>query len=150
MDGKTTETLTNILKSTRPEHMGEFLREHGREMRHGDLVAHMNACLTVKGIKKRELFIQIGVSEGYGYKLLSGEKAMPNADTLLRFCIGMGMGLDDTQKALELAGFARLYAREKRDAVLINALATGECDVYAVNERLEGMGLAQLKECTRE
>ena len=54
-------------------------------------------------------------------------------DKLIRFAIGAGLDLDETQTLLKHAKYAPLYARNKRDGVIIYAInnkkSSVDCDI---------------------
>ena len=70
------------------------------------------------GISKAELARRAEISEVYLHQVLSGRRT-PSRDRLLCICIGMGAELEVIQRLLKQSGFAELYPRIKRDAVMI-------------------------------
>ena len=124
---KTTNTLTNILKKTKPEHLDTYFKNNAEEVLEQDnpFAAYMRSTVREKGLRFQEVFLRADVSEGYGYKLISGEKHTRQRDTILKLCLGAGFTLDETQRALKIYGMSPLYARFPRDAVLISAISSG-------------------------
>ena len=80
----------------------------------------------------------------YGYKLLNCETHTTDRDKLLRLFIAMNMTLKETQTALSLYDMPRLYAKKKRDAMLIIAFNKGMSSVDAVNKYLKEKGEEEL------
>ena len=59
----------------------------------------------------------------------------------------MKCSLFETQHLLNLYGMQPLYARKKRDAILMIAVNEGQGSIYLVNELLEQYGEEQLYSC---
>lgn len=55
-------------------------------------------------------------------QVFSGRRT-PSRDRLLCLCIGLGASTEETQSLLQQAHHAPLYARDKRDAVLLFGLS---------------------------
>ena len=145
---KTTNTLTNILKKTKPEHLDTYFKNNAEEVLEQDnpFAAYMRSNVREKGLRFQVVFLRADVSEGYGYKLISGEKHTRQRDTILKLCLGAGFTLDETQRALKIYGMSPLYARFPRDAVLISAISSGTREPAEINRLLEQNGQPQLRE----
>lgn len=65
-----------------------------------------------------------GMSEVYLYQVLSGRRN-PSRDRLLCICFGMGITEEETQRLLKSAGYAPLYPRLRRDAIILHGIAHG-------------------------
>ena len=145
---KTTNTLTNILKKTKPEHLDTYFKNNAEEVleQENPFAAYMRSTVREKGLRFQEVFLRADVSEGYGYKLISGEKHTRQRDTILKLCLGAGFTLDETQRALKIYGMSPLYARFPRDAVLISAISSGTREPAEINRLLEQNGQPQLRE----
>ena len=74
------------------------------------------------------------IQRTYAYQILNGSKN-PGREKVLALCISAGMNLDETQRALTLAGLGKLYPRRKEDSVIIFALERG-LNVLQTNELL--------------
>lgn len=146
MADKNTGMLTELLKNATLEKFDAYLADNKRELvqAHG-FDSYVSNCIAQKKLKKKEVFLAAGVSEGYGYKLLTGEKKPPYRDIVLRLCIGAEMTLEETQQALRLCGMAVLYPRVSRDALLMMLLAHGPYDVGQVDEILRANGFDALQ-----
>ena len=86
------------------------------------------------------------IPDGYGYKLIAEEKHTRQRDVILRLCFGAGFTVEETQRALKLAGLSPLYPRIERDAVLMVALNQGICKISDVNRLLEEHKMDGLRE----
>ena len=89
-----------------------------------------------------QLFFAAGIEKSLGYKILAGRRK-PGRDILLRLAFVLGMGLEDAQRLLALGERGALYARNRRDMVLIHALTHG-MSLDQVQETLTRMGEASL------
>ena len=96
----------------------------------GELLYRM---MDKKHIKPQELISQSGIERSYFYHILSGKK-VPSRNILLRLCLCLQASLKDTNQLLKHGGQAVLYARNRRDALLI----------FAVNHSLGMAGTNEL------
>ncbi len=144
---KTTGTLNRILNSTKPEEIEGYLDANSEEMIDGGhpFSRYMKACIRNKGLTQQEVFIRADFSESYGYKILSEEKHTRQRDTILRLCIGAGMDLEETQRALKIYGMSPLYARVPRDALIMTILNGKSTDIAGVSEVLTSHGFDSLR-----
>ncbi len=91
-------------------------------------------------ISKAELARRAGMSKVYLHQIFAGRRN-PSRDRLLCLCIGMGSGLEETQELLKRAGYAQLYPRIKRDAIICHGVlhkkSLGEINdsLFAENEK---------------
>lgn len=74
------------------------------------------------------------IQRTYAYQILNGSKN-PGREKVLALCISAGMNLEETQRALTLAGLGKLYPRRKEDSIIIFALERG-LNVLQTNELL--------------
>ena len=73
------------------------------------------------GLSKAELARRAGMSEVYLHQVFSGRRR-PSRDRLLCLCIGMGASLDEIQRLLKQVGYAPIYPRLKRDAIISHGI----------------------------
>ena len=140
---ESTGYLMNVLKNAEKEDIDEFSRKYLKEQC-GGFPAYMESIIKRKKLKRQDIFQKADMPQKYGYKLLSGETHTTDRDKLLRIFIAMNMTLKETQRALSLYGMPRLYAKKKRDAMLIIAFNKGMSSVDDVNEYLKEKGEAEL------
>ena len=136
---KTTNTLTEILKKTHPEKIGEYFDSNAEDILTQDnpFAAYMRERIRTRRMKLQDVFLRADISEGYGYKLISGEKHTRQRDIVLKLCLGAAFTLEETQRALKIYGMSPLYARFPRDAVLISAISSGKNEIAQLNRLLE-------------
>ena len=75
-----------------------------------------------KAVSKAALARKSGMSEVYLHQVFSGRRN-PSRDRLICLCIGLKATLEETQELLRQAGYAQLYPRVRRDAIILHAIA---------------------------
>ncbi|MDO5133123.1 MAG: hypothetical protein Q4D81_09090 [Eubacteriales bacterium] len=144
---KTTNSLTNILRHTRPSRIENYLKQNAEEILPNEkpFAQYMRGLFREKNVLQQDVFLRADISEGYGYKLIAEEKRTRRRDTILRLCLGARFSLEETQRALKIYGMSPLYARFSRDAVLISAISSGIYEIADVNALLTKHGQAPLR-----
>ena len=138
MKENSTDNLNTELMSPSP--LDTYLKEHSDEFLNMDIAQLLNEFYRSKSISKAELARRAGISEVYLHQVFSGRRR-PSRDRLLCICIGMGIGLPEAQRLLKQAGYAELYPKFRRDAILIYGIvhhaALDEINdkLYTENER---------------
>lgn len=87
-----------------------------------------------RSLSKASLARQAGMSEVYLHQVFSGRRN-PSRDRLLCLCVGMSATLEETQDLLKQAGYAQLYPKNKRDAIISFGLFHG-MELTAINDKL--------------
>lgn len=136
----------NVLKSAKPSDIAEFLDENPEDEK--AFSSYMREMFKKKGIRQQEVFTRMGISYGYGYKLISGEKKTRQRDLIIELCLCSGFTLDEAQKALKLYGMAALYPKKPRDTVLIIAFNQEIYDIIETDKLLKDHGMDELYKCT--
>lgn len=77
-----------------------------------------------RGTRRVELIEALGVERVYGYQLLNGTRRMTR-EQLIRTALFLRMDERETQRLLRLGGAPCLYARDRRDARVLFAIAKG-------------------------
>lgn len=70
----------------------------------------------------------------YLYQIFSGERT-PSRDRTICICYGLSATLEETQDLLKRSGFAELYVKNRRDAIIIYGLVH-KIDLNEINDRL--------------
>ena len=86
------------------------------------------------GLSKAELARQAEMSEVYLHQVFSGRRR-PSRDRLLCLCIGLGAGLEEANLLLKGMGYAPIYPRLKRDAIISHGLIHGT-ELNEINDKL--------------
>lgn len=146
---KTTITLTNILKDTGLEKIGDYFDTYADSFAAEEkpFSSYMRNMFKKKGILQQDVFLAADISEGYGYKLISEEKRTKQRDVILRLCIAAKFTLEETQRALKLYGMSPLYAKIRRDAVLIVAINHNISEISEIDGSLVSYGFEPLYSC---
>ena len=74
------------------------------------------------------------MSSVYLHQLFSGRRN-PSRDKLICLSFGLGLQLEDAQELLRRSGYAELYAKDKRDAIMTFGLTHGK-SLNEVNDDL--------------
>lgn len=129
---KSTEQLLNEIKST--NEIQKFIDSNSEEFSSEPL--HKLLCEMIKssGLKKSDVVRRSGLNRVYTYQILQGRR-LPSRDKLVALCFGMQLTLDETNDLLKSAGLAELYARSKRDSLIIYAINSKK-NIFFVNELL--------------
>lgn len=144
---KTTNKLTEILKKTSPEKIDSYFSEYKEEVLEKDrpFPTYIRTLVKEKNLHFQDVFLHADLSEGYGYKLVSGEKHTRQRDTIIKLCLGAACTLNELQRGLKIYGMSPLYARFPRDAILISAISSGIYDLAEINKLLKQHGQPLLR-----
>lgn len=129
---KSTDELMNEIKQT--NEIKKFIEKNEAEFTDKPLHEMLNDIITEKKLKKSEVIKGSGLNRVYAYQILSGKKS-PSRDKLIAFCFGLQLDVDDTNSLLKSAGMPVLYARNKRDSIIIYAINSGN-SVFITNNLL--------------
>ena len=120
---KKTDNLLQELKHT--AQIEDYLDANREALRHESFTEAIGRVFRAQGRSKSEVARAAGISDIYLYQIFSGQRR-PSRDRLIRICLGMRMGEEDTQQLLRSCGYSPLYAREPRDAVLLHGILHGK------------------------
>lgn len=132
MKKKNTGELLKDLSASRD--LSRFLSENQEQFISEDLAGMLQELFQRSGLTKAALAKRAGSSEVYLYQIFSGERT-PSRDRTICLCFGLSATLEETQELLKQSGFAQLYVRDRRDAVIIYGLAHG-MELADVNDLL--------------
>lgn len=132
MTTKDTNDLQNELMSA-PD-LGRFLSENQDKFNHRTFPEMLLDLFHKKGISKAALAKKAGISNVYLYQIFSGERN-PSRNRILCLCFGLSATLEETQDLLKHSGYAQLYVKDKRDAIIIYGLVHS-ITLDDVNDRL--------------
>ncbi|MDY3225959.1 MAG: helix-turn-helix transcriptional regulator [Candidatus Faecousia sp.] len=127
---------TNDLQSelTAAPNLSRFLSMNQEQFVNENFVDMLQALFQKSGLSKAALAKRAGTSEVYLYQILSGMRT-PSRDRTICLCFGLPATLEQTQELLKRSGFAQLYARNRRDAIIMYGLIHG-MELLEVNDRL--------------
>lgn len=129
---KTTDQLMNEIQNS--HEIEKFLENNNGEFTEEALCDHLEHLLKEKKLQKSKVVARSGLNRIYGYQILSG-KRVPSRDKLIALCFGMMLDIDETDDLLKYAGYNPLYARNKRDSIIIFAISNKK-SIFTANEML--------------
>lgn len=132
MERKSTGQLNQELMQA--SSLGEYVSENRDAFSEQAVSQLLSELYEKKSISKAALARRAGMSEVYLHQVFSGRRS-PSRDRLLCLCLGLGATLEETQELLRQAGFAQLYPRHKRDAIISYGLVHG-ISLGEINDRL--------------
>lgn len=129
---KTTAQLQEMLK--KHTNINEYLQMNEDSFSVGEPHEILMSEIEKRKLTKAEVIKKSGIERHYAYQILSGTK-MPSRDKLLMFCFGLSMNVDEVQHLLLVCSAPQLYAKNKRDNVVLFALEN-HLSLIEVNELL--------------
>ena len=129
---KTTDELINEIQNSRD--IESYIEKNSEQFDSALLYEKITEIMEQKRLKKSKVVARSGLNRGYTYQIFSG-KRIPSRDKLLAICFGLQLSLDETDRLLRFAGYSPLYARNKRDAIIIFAVVNKK-SVFEVNGML--------------
>ncbi len=129
---KETDDLKQELMNT--ANLSSFLSANSDLIQGDDIQDKLNEFFIKSKLSKAELARRSGISEVYLHQLFSGRRK-PSRDRLICLAIGLEISMEETQELLRHCGQAELYARSKRDAVIIYGISHN-MDLPEINDEL--------------
>ena len=100
-----------------------------------------------RNIKKAYVIKKSGINKRYFNDIIAGNKT-PNRRYIVRIFLAMELDLCDVQWYLKACDYPNLYAKNKRDAVIIyclnNKLSVDECNKMLNKIGLENLGFENI------
>lgn len=118
--------------------LDRFMEENNDSFVSEDMAELLLKMLQKKKMTKSMLARGANISEIYLHQVFAGQRRL-SRNRLLCVCFGLGATLEETQALLGRCGFARLYARSRRDAVVMFGL-THNMTLFEVNDKLLSEG----------
>ena len=119
MREKTTDDLSQELMSQ--PNLDQYITENETYFADTDISAFLAGLYEKCGLSKAALARRSGMSEVYLHQVFSGRRK-PSRDRLLCICLGVEATLDEVQRLLKQAGYAPLYPRRKREAIIAHGV----------------------------
>lgn len=114
-----TDELTNGILRTRD--FKRYLNSHADSLQEQTLQDHLERLLREKGLKRADVIQWANLDRAFGYQIFDGRKS-PSRDKVIQLAFGFGLNYEETCELLRVARKTALYARIKREAVLIYAI----------------------------
>ena len=115
MKEKSTGDLSQELMNQ--PNLDQYITENQAYFVDVDVSAFLTNLYEKCGLSKAELARRAEMSEVYLHQVFSGQRR-PSRDRLLCLCVSMEVSLDDTQRLLKQVGYAPIYLKLKRDAII--------------------------------
>ena len=119
MREKTTDDLSQELMSQ--PNLDQYITENEAHFTDADISTFLTKLYEKCGLSKAELARRAGMSEVYLHQVFSGRRR-PSRGRLLCLCIGLDAGLEEANLLLKGMGYAPVYPRLKRDAIISHGL----------------------------
>lgn len=129
MTDKTKDLMDKLMSTGTPEDLGNYM-EDIRDKYPKNLSSYFKAILAKKGMSIADMQKESGIDRTYIYQIMDGSKN-PTKDKIVAMAIACRMTLPECQRALEIADTGILYAKSRRDALII----------YAINNKMSIMEL---------
>lgn len=133
---KNTDELLKELSET--SNITDYISNNEINFADFSLSEYLKKLLDEKQLTKAEVIRKSELSEIYAYQIFSGLKS-PNRDKVLCLAFGMGLTVAETQQLLKSCNIPFLYAKHKRDSIIIFAL-NKRLSVVEANELLYDIG----------
>lgn len=114
-----TDELTNGILRTRD--FKRYLNNHADSLQEQTLQDHLERLLQKKGMKRADVIQRANLDRAFGYQIFDGRKS-PSRDKVIQLAFGFGLNYEETRELLRVARKTALYARIKREAILIYAI----------------------------
>ncbi len=101
--------------------LNAFLEKNKDEFLSYDMNVILQPLMKRQGLSKAELARRAKISDVYLFQILSGRRK-PSRDKLLCICIAMELSVQETQTILKKCHEVSLYAKDRRDAIILFGL----------------------------
>lgn len=120
----------------------QYLDENAGQMLDRSVAEYLTQLLKERGLKRTDVINTSGLNDIYAHQIFSGKRT-PSRDKLLCLCFGMKLSTEETQELLKHCGYPTLYAKKRRDSVILHALFH-KMPLMQCNEELYNIGEALL------
>ena len=130
MDKSTTGKLAEVLATIdNTQDMEKFMEQPKVTDSFKTFPEYYRSLPRVKETTDSALIELSGIERSYYYQIMKG-KRHPSRDKILRLCIGAGLTLRETTRALELSENAPLYPKSRRDIIITVAINQSTTVIY--------------------
>lgn len=140
MQGHTTERLINSI--SRDKGLTEILSENREAFIELSLGEYLNLIISKMHMSKARVIRESGINRRYFFDILSG-KRRPDRNYVIRILLSVGASFQDAQWLLMATQYPQLYARDKRDCVIIycfeHRLSAKECGGMLFNLEMDSI-----------
>ncbi len=132
MEKKSTRDLSRELLEQ--PNLDSYLQANQASFASESITELLNECFLARDCSKAALARKAGMSEVYLHQVFSGRRS-PSRDRLICLCMGMELTMEETQAMLKQAGYAALYPKNRRDAIISYGILHG-IGLHELNDRL--------------
>ena len=132
MENKSTGDLGQELMNQ--PNLDAYIRDNQAQFSDCSVIDLLLQLFDRKSFSKAELARHAGISEVYLHQVFSGRRK-PSRDRLVCICIGLKATLDEAQELLKQAGYAQLYPKNKREAIIAHGIIHGTA-LAEINDKL--------------
>lgn len=116
---KTSTLLNRIFKTSE---LNGFLSENESALKTLSLPEYLELLCSRKDMIRERVIKQSGIERSFGHQIFRGSRSA-SRDNVIRLAYGFGLTVEETQELLKVARKAPLYAKIKRDAVILYGLS---------------------------
>ncbi len=150
MDDTTTkgnDTKKVLERLCNAKSMTAFMEENREVFKDMSIGEYIELEIEKRNIKKAYVIKNSGINKRYFNDIIAGNKT-PNRRYIVRIFLAMELDLSDVQWYLKACDYPNLYAKNKRDAVIIyclnNKLSVDECNKMLNKIGLENLGFENI------
>ena len=140
-NGIDTKNLLDDLKDNKS--LTEFFKENKEVFADMSIGEYIAAEIERRNITKSKVIRSSGINKRFFFDILNGKKS-PSRRYIIRIFLALQMDFNDVQWYLKATDYPQLYAKNKRDAVIIycfaHHLSVKECNKMLNNIGLENLG----------
>ena len=114
--------------------LNRFLDENRENFNSTSVADSLNQMILKQRISKSALARRSGMSEVYLHQVFSGRRT-PSRTRLLCMCFGLQATVEEAQELLKQCGYAPLYPKNRRDAILLYGLSHQQT-LFQINDTL--------------
>ena len=122
MSGVRTQNLLEALRSR--DSLSTVLAQNTSDFITRPLCEALAELLHKKGLTRSQVIRNSMLNTIYGQQIFAGTKT-PSRDKLLAIVFGLQLDFEETDTLLKQQGYARLYPRRTRDAIIVYGLLHG-------------------------
>jgi len=138
--GTETKDLLEELKNKKS--LTEIFDENKAMFSNMSIGEYISAEISRRNFTKARIIKASGINKRFFFDILGGKKS-PNRRYIIRIFLALQLDLNDVQWYLRATDYPQLYARNKRDAVIIYCI-NHKLSVDACNKMLNNIGLENL------
>lgn len=134
MTDKTSDLMEKLQSTENTAELDRYLDEI-RDKYPKDLSSYIKAILAEKGMSIADMQKKSGIDRTYIYQIMDGSKN-PGRDKIIAMAVACKMTLPECQRALEIAQEGILYAKNRRDSLIIYAIGK-KMNIVEINGLLD-------------